>query len=249
MSKSFIAHTNGGRATETEVLQLLDWAKSGHDRTIHQGTRPALIIVVNKDAPSTDENWLDVDFATAMLLSQLELADSFTELRELWRSRGKNLQTAADLILCYYDSFRVLCIPTLIPTTVVPIARQHRQLHQEIQFASARVRSKKAQLGVHPDVATFGAYVEHAFNRLGRDLRNAIDFFYLARHTTSRLPSVFKEHFLGLLVSLQTQSDATGANDTGQEVAILERLLPYIARAITLVIRTESDPRRSRTSP
>jgi hypothetical protein len=207
---------------------------AGHERTINQRVRPGLIIVVNKDVPSADKEWLDVDYATKTLLSHLELSPAFAELRELWKTRGKVLKTAEDLIHCYYDSFRIICIPSLEPSTMKTISVQYRKLYDEIKKSSDKLRSKKVRAGMNLNVGSFGKYMEDAFSRLAKDLTSSIDFHYLAFKDTGR-PSKFREHVTNLLVKLKVQEEEKAGVEYGglaPEAAVVESIIPFIASSI-----------------
>ena len=226
------------RATESELLQLFKWAVAGHERTINQRVRPGLVIVVNKDVPSEDEEWLDVDYATKTLLSHLELSPAFAELRETWKTRGKILTTAEDLIHCYYDSFRIICIPSLTPGTTQTIAVQYRKLYDEIRKSSDKLRQKKVQVRMNLDVGSFNKYMENAFSRLAKDLTSSIDFHYMASKDTDR-PVKFREHLANLLVKLKVQGEMTDTKEIQTEdlenvpeAALLDRITPFIACCI-----------------
>lgn len=231
------------RATESELIQLFNWAVAGHERTVNQRVRPGLIIVVNKDVPSADKEWLDVDYATKTLLSHLELSPAFAELRKIWKTRGKILTTAEDLIHCYYDSFRIICIPSLTPSTTQTIADQYRKLYDEIRKSSDKLRKKKVQVGMNLDVGSFNKYMETAFSRLAKDLTSSIDFHYMASKDADR-PSKFREHVTNLLVKLKVERETTtyepeiisGDLESVPETALLDQITPFIACCIVAKI-------------
>jgi hypothetical protein len=221
------------RATESELMQLFEWAVAGHELTVNQRVRPGLIIVVNKDVPSADKEWLEVDYATKTLLSHLELSPAFARLREVWKARGRSLSTAEDLIHCYYDSFRIICIPTLTNTTTDTIAMQYQKLYDEIKTSSDKLRKKKIQVGMNLDVESFDKYMGSAFSRLAKDLTSSIDFHYMASKDTDR-PTKFREHVTNLLVKLKVEEEKQNRGVSGKfnaisETAMVNRITPFIA--------------------
>ena len=221
------------RATESELMQLFEWASAGHERTVNQRVRPGLIIVVNKDVPSADKEWLEVDYATKTLLSHLELSPAFAKLREVWKARGRTFSTAEDLIHCYYDSFRIICIPTLAFATTEKIAMQYRKLYDEIKKSSDKLRKKKIQFGMNLDVESFDKYMGSAFSRLAKDLTSSIDFHYMASKDTDR-PTKFREHVTNLLVRLKVEEEKQNRGVSGKfnaisEKAMVNRITPFIA--------------------
>lgn len=222
-------------------MDMFQWASSGHERTVNQRIRPALLIVINKFPSRSDPQWFDVDHATEKLLSHLQLSGSFNDLREKWADRGKNIKTAQDLILCYYDSFRVVCVPDLTsPPAATIVSQQLQSLYQEIRLASSRLRQKRIKVGMNLDVESFNTYVEHAFNRLTQDLKAPIDFYYLSSNDPV-IPTRFSEHMTSVVVKMLGKSKYARANDAGQEIDILNRMTPYLASCIALQISDKSD--------
>ncbi|KAL8904082.1 MAG: hypothetical protein Q9207_003509 [Kuettlingeria erythrocarpa] len=218
-------------ATETELDHLFQWASIGHERTVNQAIRPGLIIVINKDAPDSDQRWLDVDYATKELLRHLELSTKFEDLKEQWRLRGSRISTAQDLILCYYDSFRIICIPSLTPETTHEITIQYSRLYREIRDISRRLRSKRIRAQMNLDVRSFCNYVEHVYNRLARDMLSSVDFHYLASRNTSR-PIKFRDHVVALMVKLKEDEENVDPPCDVQETELIKRVIPFLASCI-----------------
>lgn len=228
------------RATEAELMDLFKWAANGHERTVNQRVRPGLLIVINKDVPNSDEKWLDVDYATKTLLAHLQLSTAFAQYREVWRQRGKVLNTAEDLILCYYDSFRIICIPSLSSTTTQKIATQYQKLYHKVRTLSGQVRRKKVQANMNLTVPSFVKYLEHAFSRLTKDLTSSIDFHYLASKDAAR-PTTFREHLTALLVKLKEKEDVrVDDSEFVPEAALVDRLTPFVACCIASQIPKDS---------
>ncbi|KAI4192229.1 MAG: hypothetical protein LQ346_004408 [Caloplaca aetnensis] len=223
--------TNNPRATETELDHLFQWASIGHDRTVNQAVRPGLIIVINKDAPDSDERWLDVDYATNELLRHLELSTKFEDLKEQWRLRGSCISTAKDLILCYYDSFRIICIPSLTPETTHEITIQFSKLYREIRDTSRRLRSKRIRAQMNLDVRSFCNYVEHVYNRLARDMLSSVDFHYLASRNATR-PIKFRDHVVALMVKLKEDEENVDPPCDVKETELIKRVIPFLASCI-----------------
>lgn len=233
------------RATEADIQELFQWASSGHERTVNQRIRPGLLIVINKLTGKADPEWLNVDYATEKLLSHLELSGAFSELKDQWAKRGKTIRTAQDLILCYYASFRVICVPDLPGGTAGIkaaryVAEQYRKLYWEICLASRQQRDKKISVGMNPDVESFNTYVEHAFNRLSRDLKSSIDFYYLSSRDET-IPSKVSEHLTALIVKMLRMGNYGRSNELLQEEKLLRRLIPYLAWCIGMQIQSSNE--------
>jgi hypothetical protein len=183
-------------------MELFEWASSGHERTLNQRIRPGLVIIINKFPDKSDAEWLDENYATRTLLAHFQLSDAFAEQREIWAKRGKTVKTAEDLILCYYDSFRVICVPNLTTSkSASVILQQYRTLYREIRSSSARLQEKRKHYGMNLDAESFTTYVEHAFNRLAKDFKSPIDFYYLASKDPI-IPRYFNEHCMSLKVQI-----------------------------------------------
>lgn len=216
-------------------MHLFQWAASGHDRTVNQRVKPGLLIVINKDTPTVDGQWLDVQYATKTLLSHLELSTAFADLRRIWKIRGKILNTAEDLILCYYDSFRIICIPNLSSTTTHSIATQYGKLYDEVRTASETLRQKKIRVGMNLNVSSFSQYLIHALTRLTRDITSSIDFHYMAETDKAR-PSEFRGHMTALftlLVKLRMNGEnVKKLTDAVNEQAVVDSLTPFVACCI-----------------
>lgn len=205
-----------------------------------QRVRPGLLIVVDKDVPSASEDWLDVDHATETLLSHLELSSAFADLRRIWRKRGKSLKNAEGLILCYYDSFRIICIPNLDQTTTHTIAIQYEKLYKEVRQAIEKMRVKKKSMGMNLNVQSFNKYMEYAFERLARDRTSSIDFHYLESKDASR-PRKFHEHMLALMISLKEEEEERHIPDSiADQQALLINLVPFLATCVAFGVRGEN---------
>lgn len=210
---------------------MFQWASIGHERTVNQRIRPGLLIIINKDAPDSNERWLDVNYATSELLRHLELSNKFEDLKEEWRLRGLPISTSRDLILCYYDSFRIMCIPSLTPETTHEIAIQYSRLYDEIRAISGRLRRKKMQVHMNLNVRSFCNYVEHVCNRLARDMKISVDFHYLASRNASR-PIKFRDHVVALMVKLKEDEENVDPPNDVQEAKLIDRLIPFLACCI-----------------
>lgn len=191
---------------------------------------------MNKDEPSASEDWLDVDYATETLLLHLELSPAFADLRSTWRKRGKVLKTAEDLILCYYDSFRIICIPKLDQMTTHTIDIQFGKLYKEVRQAMEKMRVKKKSVGMNLNVQSFNKYMEYAFERLARDRTSSIDFHYLESKDASR-PRRFHEHMLALMISLKEEEERHSPNSVADHQAFLTNLVPFLATCVAFGVR------------
>ncbi|KAM0227446.1 hypothetical protein ACHAP5_012176 [Fusarium lateritium] len=138
--------TNNSRASQNILEQMFRWAKDGHERTLNQRVRPGLIIVLNKMPMDSHDVLSSIKKATRQLLPSFQKSTRFQELQQKWRARGRNIQNAEELILCYYDSFRVISIPQHTPSSpavVQVISDQVKNLYNEILAVSDHIRRKQ----------------------------------------------------------------------------------------------------------
>jgi hypothetical protein len=236
-----------GRGTEEDIKNLFNWASCGHQRITNQRVRPSLVMIINKFVLQ-DSDYLNVDYATEKLLSQFQLSGSFSEQVDEWQKRGKTLKTASDLILCYYSSIRVVCIPahpgghgSEARKAARYIAQQYRVLDQEIRLAYKRQRDTKLSLDMNLTVETFNNFVDHAFDRLSRNLNTSIDFYYLSTQHRSA-PSSFNSHLTNLIYRLLQANNYDKSNEVGFEEVLLQNLLPYLSWCISTQVRSCTDP-------
>ena len=167
----------------------------------------------------------------------MELSTRFEELKEEWRLRGRPISTAKDLILCYYDSFRIICIPSLTPDTTHDIAVQYSRLYVEIRGISERLRRKKLQVHMNLNVQRFCNYIEHVFNRLAKDLSSSVDFHFLSSKNLQR-PTKFRDHVTALIVKLKEEEENVDPPCDVDETQLVDGVIPFIACCIASHSRT-----------
>ncbi|KAH0556974.1 hypothetical protein GP486_005239 [Trichoglossum hirsutum] len=226
--------TENARTTEQEIEDLIGWASMGHRMTVNQRIKPSLIIVTNKDTRPGATEWCDVDYATGKQIDKLNIAfDRFSRLRDKWMERGKELKSTKDLILCYYDSFRVICIPSLVAVPSGIIARQYEKLYAEIQLASQTIRTKRQDRGMKLDIESFSFYTQHAFELFSKNLGHTFDFRNVGGRLAS-IPEDFSDHLVNLLVRLKDRQESPAETTVGQEVATLKKFIPFLASCLAL---------------
>ncbi|KAI0973070.1 hypothetical protein F4678DRAFT_37931 [Xylaria arbuscula] len=236
--------TNNSRSSQNILQEMFKWAKEGHEKTLNQRVRPGLIIVLNKMADGSHDALASVNRATMRLLENFEQSTRFSELQMKWRSRGKEIQTAEELILCYYDSFRVISIPQYTatsPATVKKTSDQIKTLYEEISRMSELIRMKRQLLNMELDVASLNAYLKQALINLGRDHQSTIDFHRLSDGDYS-LPRRFSEHLVHVMASVAKQRNFDTSQATGGEVSLVSQMTPYIAACIVAQIENHESP-------
>lgn len=142
----------------------------------NQYFRPALLIVVNNDNRGNIEQWCDVDFATEAVLENLDASTWFDEQRSTWNRRGKDVNSARELLLCYYDDLRVVFIPSGEAVRAQVIFEQYQKVYAEIRANAQRVQRRRRSARVNPDIETLTLYTELAFQTLSENLDGTVDF-------------------------------------------------------------------------
>ncbi|KAI0808727.1 hypothetical protein GGR55DRAFT_689696 [Xylaria sp. FL0064] len=214
--------TNNSRSTHNMLQEMFQWAKEGHEKTLNQRVRPGLIIILNK-MPSGSHNAL-------------------ASLQKKWRLRGKEIKNAEELILCYYDSFRVISIPQYTPSSPAAVkdtSDQIKILYEEIGAMSELIRKKRQCLNMKLDVASFNAYLKQAIISLGRDYQSTIDFHQLSDGDYN-LPRRFSEHLVHVMANVVKQRNFGTSQATGGEANLVFQMTPYIAACIVAQIEHES---------
>ncbi|KAJ3563826.1 hypothetical protein NPX13_g8067 [Xylaria arbuscula] len=240
--------TNNSRSTHNILQEMFQWAKEGHEKTLNQRVRPGLIIILNK-MPSGSHNALaSVNNATRRLLDNFEQSTRFSELQRKWKLRGKEIKTAEELILCYYDSFRVISIPQYTPTSPAAVKETSDQikiLYEEIGAMSKLIREKRQILNMELDVASLNAYLKQALINLGRDYQSTIDFHQLSDRDYN-LPRRFSEHLVHAMANVAKQRNFDTSQAAGGEANLVFQMTPYIAACIVAQIEHESSDEAQR---
>jgi methyltransferase-like protein len=149
---------------------------TGYDRLTNQHFRPALLVIINNDSRDNITRWCDVDYATEAVLENLDASTWFDEQRSTWNQRGKEINNARELLLCYYESLRVVFIPSGEAVRTQIIFEQYQKLYAEVQAGAQQVQSRRRSAGVNPDIETLTLYTELAFQALSENLDGPVGF-------------------------------------------------------------------------
>lgn len=175
----------------------------------------------------------NIDDTTKDFLLSIESSSKFREYQLKWRLRQRKITTAADLIHCYYDDFRVLLLPlhlhSEMSSTASRVSRQLKQLYHEIRTLSDGIHSRRTALDFNMDVATFSSYFERSVAILARDHTSTLDF-HLLSEDDSPLPTRFSEHMALVLEKMARLRRASSA--VGGELEVLRSMAPFLACSI-----------------
>ncbi len=217
------------RTTTADLTNLIDWAVTGYDRTTNQHFRPALFIVVNNDTSTNTTQFCDVGFATQAILANLDNSTWLDEHRSLvdtWASRGKEIRSARELLFCYFDSLRVIFIPSGDAVPSRTIFRQYQKLYEGVQTSAHNVLTRRHSSGINPNVETLTMHTTYAFQALSESLDGTVDFHDIMRQVT-RLPHNYAEHLVNTLVNLKEFYD-------GFERHLIKSIVHYLAATLAV---------------
>lgn len=158
---------------------------------------------------------------------------SFSSLVDKWKERGKIIRSTEELILCYYDTFKVVCIPSLMTAPTRVIIGQFEKLYSEIQRASEAVGARREAVGNKMDVESFSFHTQHAFELFSKSLDDAFNFHYVS-DKIAVIPEDFADRLVVLLAKLMNQYTASMETIVGQEAAMLDSFVPYLASCLAL---------------
>jgi len=221
------------RASQDITWKLFEWSQGGLERTFNQRVRPGLIIIVNKNSPQDDDMLPNVNDTTEMFLASVERSSKFLEYQQKWRSRQRKVNTAADLIQCYYADFRVISLPLHddMPSTASRVSSQIKRLYHEIRTLSESIHSRRKAHDLNMDVATFTSYFERSIEILARDHTSSLDFRPLSEDD-SPLPTTFSEH-MALVLGNMAKLGNSRASGTGRgELQLIKDMVPFLACSI-----------------
>jgi hypothetical protein len=173
------------------------------------------------------------DDTTEMFLKSVERSSKFHEYKQKWRSRQRKVNTAADLIQCYYDDFRVISLSLHddMPSTASRVSNQIKRLYHEISTLSESIHSRRNAHDLNMDVATFTSYFERSIEILARDHTSSLDFHPLSEDD-SPLPTKFSEH-MALVLGKMAKLGSSRAPGTGRgKLQLIKDMVPFLACSI-----------------
>jgi hypothetical protein len=104
---------------EPVLEKLIEWAETALETSSNQPILPVAILAINAFEDAVDSAAWDPEYSTTALLESLAATVdqnlAFAKYAELWRSRGRVIQSVEQLFLCYFSSFKVSDNPIGIP--------------------------------------------------------------------------------------------------------------------------------------
>ncbi|KAI9861482.1 MAG: hypothetical protein M1824_002374 [Vezdaea acicularis] len=187
------------KITLKAVERLIDWAALSLEKTTNQPSLPHAILALNRSENSIDATRWDINKSTDWLMSEVQngIRESvkLQEYEQFWRGRGKTIGSLKDLLLSYYSSIRVVCIPENGRPTL--ISNQVKSLYQEIQASCEKSRYSKRRLRMLLNSHDLQPYIQYAFDHFTQTLDIPFDFVE-ASFVNSPIPQDFGGDILKL---------------------------------------------------
>ena len=100
------------KVIEKAIEHLINWANSALETSSNQPVLPHVIIVMNAVENASEPSLWDVDHSTADLMDQVSRAvhqnPKMSAFAEIWKKRGKEVESVLALMLSYFSSIRVV---------------------------------------------------------------------------------------------------------------------------------------------
>ncbi|KAF2963626.1 hypothetical protein GQX73_g9958 [Xylaria multiplex] len=222
------------RSFESTVLhRLIKWGAASIDKSINQPLLPHAIIVLNATDTSVDEKEWDVPKATQMLLSDISDAIQrepvLQQYAQIWRQRGRRLNTTKELLECYYASINVVRVP--YKGSYMLMNEQAGKLADLIKDRCAIAHAKKKMVRMQASTEKLHFYLMAAFDHFTRDLNTPFDFVKeMLRH--SPVSRNFEGNILNLSLLIKESAVHPAVRNDAEQ--IFRAIGPMIASCVML---------------
>lgn len=224
------------RLAEHDIAHLIDWANEARDFTTNQGVKPSLIYIINQDNRLDIGRWSDSKYATEEMLKKWRSCKRFTQEQSRWRARGAMIETAEQLLRCYYNDIRVIYMPEFLPDrsrcSASELRKQYQTLYEQINQQSWIASKNKQEINLLFDLGAFTRSSVQVLEQLTKDPLCTIDLKVLSEPLRDQ-PTSFVSHVLNLLSRLQRESRMEDDVTAGKELRLMKRVLPYVVICIS----------------
>jgi hypothetical protein len=168
---------NSHRKFEEVFLKLVDWAHQAIEKSCNQSVRPHAIIVLNKAKPRRNANVDQWDFTEAQLESVQKALERKTELKnkvKFWTGRKVKIETARDLLECYYTDVKVIRIPVLHDPEL--LEKQITKLYVTIKANCSESQKQRRRCHMRLDAVKLHLYLRNAFDHFATHADKPFDF-------------------------------------------------------------------------
>jgi len=185
------------------IEKLVEWAAAALEMSSNQPVLPHAVIALNASELNIDPGQWGVPHATKWLMGAVKESISknvkFKKHAQIWRSRGKRIDTVEDLLLSYYSSIRVVRIPDVGRPTLMK--NQIEKLYQEVAASLEVSKNSKRSLRMLLDADELQPYLQFAFDHFSNNLDRAFDFVQ-ASFISNPIPPDFAGNILKLAVNM-----------------------------------------------
>ena len=213
------------------MVRLVDWANEARDFTTNQGVKPSLIYIVNQDNHSDFTLWRNSKHATAEMLKKWKSSKRFTDEQIRWRERGAVIDTADQLLRCYYRDVIVVVVPQFLPggklCSASDLQQQYNQLYGEIDQQSRESSENRRATNLFFDWEAFSRSSVRILEQLAEDPHCSVDLKRLAEPIREQ-PTNFTSHVLNVVRRLRGQEKCPDDVAAGTEVRLMKKVLPYL---------------------
>ncbi|TVY16534.1 Phospholipase A I [Lachnellula arida] len=191
------------RVIENVIEKLIEWAAAALEMSSNQPVLPHAVIALNASELSINPEQWEVPRATKWLMDAVKESISknvkFRKHAQIWRSRGRRIDTVEDLLLSYYSSIRVVRIPGVGRPTLMK--NQMEKLYGEISASLEVSKTSKRSLRMLLDADELQPYLQFAFDHFSTNLDRAFDFVQ-ASFISNPIPPDFAGNILKLAVNM-----------------------------------------------
>ncbi|TGJ81236.1 hypothetical protein E0Z10_g7507 [Xylaria hypoxylon] len=222
------------RSFESTVLhKLIKWGAASIDKSINQPVLPHAIIVLNATDTNVDDKEWDVSKATQMLLSDISDAirrePVLQQYAQIWRQRGRRLNTTKELLECYYASISVVRVP--YKGSYMLMNEQAGKLSDLIKDRCAEAHAKKKMVRMQANTEKLHFYLMAAFDHFTQDLNTPFDFVKeMLRH--SPVSRNFEGNILNLSLLIKDSAAHPAVRNDAEQ--IFRVIGPMIASCVML---------------
>ncbi|KAH7141535.1 hypothetical protein B0J13DRAFT_556977 [Dactylonectria estremocensis] len=233
--------TANSRSSQHFLKRLIEWAKEAYDRILNQRVKPAVIIIINKYNDDATDTQRDL---TQEMLQTFEQTQTYSELVDFWTQRQRRIQSARDVLDCYYRSIKVISVPVYgrrsLPSTATSISTAIQRLYSEIQASTKEIRDQRETSNTSFDVARLDKFLNDSLRALAKDYRSSLDFHRLAAGISLR-PKLFSEHLAGTMANLAQTRGLDETDDVGGEQDVADDLARFAAASIAVQLPWDQD--------
>ena len=194
------------RTVEKVLEKLVSWAAAALETSSNQPVLPHAIIVLNETNPAeVDANAWNMEHSTESLLRQfasnIHSNKIFSTYAKFWRDRNRDIDSAQDLLLSYYESIRIVRTPSAHDPD--RMALQIDTLAKTIKAACKSSREDKEKLRMLVDADQLDPYLQYAFDQYAASLDKPFDFIQ-ASYRDSPIPHDFAGRILKLVINMMS---------------------------------------------